>query len=77
MSFVCGVCNRVLQDDCTCDDRKERLQSLGDMDALAVKWCVRCDQHYALCECGEFAEFMIKSGGRISAPGTLTERKEW
>ena len=75
--FVCGKCNRVLQDDCTCSDRAERLQGLGDMSAVAVKWCVLCDQHYALCECGDHAEFMVKSGGKISAPGRLTELVEW
>ncbi|KKL23611.1 hypothetical protein LCGC14_2423640 [marine sediment metagenome] len=60
----CGKCNEQFPHDCTCADRDERVASLAGSSHLASRWCVRCDKHYGFCECGEYAEWMMKSGGR-------------
>lgn len=39
--------------DCTCPDLKERLASLKNSPNLAIKWCKKCDNHYAQCKCAE------------------------
>ena len=57
----CVTCGLHLT-SCICSDRDERLSQLGDVPNVAVKWCSRCDRHYAVCKCEEPA-FVMKSNG--------------
>ena len=37
--------------ECTCLDLKERMDKLSGSSYLAMRWCRKCDNHYAVCKC--------------------------
>ncbi len=61
--MFCGKCNNDLR-DCTCNDLEERLADIADSPNIACRWCIECDQHYALCKCKR-PNWKMKTGGQI------------
>lgn len=47
------VCVRCFNDlfGCICPDKLERIRKLRKI--MAVKWCLKCDNHYRICKCEE------------------------
>ena len=50
--MFCTGCKKDLV-DCTCDDLKVRMDILRGSQHLLMKWCGRCDNHYAVCKCDD------------------------
>lgn len=56
----CGICNKDLI-ECACPDLKERLRAIAQSPHIMLRWCKKCDNHYALCKC-EQPEWIVKTG---------------
>lgn len=65
--MFCMKCNNEMG-NCTCPDKVERLNSLKSSNHVAVKWCRKCDQHYAVCFC-EHPDFTVMVAGRDAGKG--------
>jgi hypothetical protein len=65
--MYCTRCNNEMN-NCTCLDKAQRLNSLGQSNHVAVKWCRKCNQHYAVCFC-EQPDFTVMIGGRDMGKG--------
>ena len=48
--MFCVKCKNDL-DDCTCEDREERMASLRNNKHFIYKMCRTCEKHYAFCKC--------------------------
>lgn len=58
----CVKCHRAI-DKCKCPDIDERMHDMAYKDHVLLKWCRRCDKHYARCECAPpYTFFMICNG---------------
>jgi hypothetical protein len=59
-ALSCTVCGRPLN-DCQCPDIDERMRKLvhDDECRVMIKWCRKCDKHYARCLCGTPEFFII------------------
>ena len=54
----CMKCNKELG-DCTCEDLKERLETVAKSTHITSKWCSVCDNHHSKCKC-EKPEWYIR-----------------
>lgn len=63
----CVKCNNEMG-NCICPDKIQRLNSLKDLKYVAVKWCRKCDQHYAICFC-KYPDFTVIIGGEDIGKG--------
>ena len=74
--MICTKCNQPIV-NCICPDKEARLSKLGEAGSyVAIKFCILCNKHYALCKC-EKPEFKMKAGGKIMelpAHASRTER---
>lgn len=63
-SLTCTRCDTTI-DKCTCPDMDESLKKVvfDPAGLMAVKWCRKCDKHFARCHC-ESPEFYIVLGGK-------------
>jgi hypothetical protein len=81
--LTCTLCHRPVC-DCHCPDIDDRLRKIAygpEMTEVVLKWCRHCDKHYARCQCGTPAFFIISAGvdvttdfkhGRPNAAGGIT-----
>jgi hypothetical protein len=53
-------CNKTIG-TCTCPDIEERLASVSRSKFVAIKFCKRCNQHYARCKCPD-PQFEVRGG---------------
>ena len=65
--MVCITCSQDLK-NCLCPDKKERLNALAQASHVAIKWCRKCQSHYAVCFCDE-PDFTVMSGGKDLGKG--------
>lgn len=62
--MFCGKCSNDLE-DCVCPDLAERMRKASGAGMnVASRWCSKCDQHYAACECDE-PTWMLRSDGKL------------
>lgn len=49
--------------NCTCPDIQERLAAMGQGSHTAARFCKKCNQHYARCQCAE-PEWVVRGAGQ-------------